>query len=480
MNAILMIGGVELDALHLLLVAIIGGLFVYVRHLANGAALQAAASASALATAEQAGALRLEATQREAAARLDGATQALATAQARAESLDQRCRTLEASCNGFRERVAALEARSAEDEKRFAHLAQGVLMQANQHFLQLANETFDKHREGTQGQLRELVKPLGDSLGEFAKRVAEIERVRTEDKSALQQQVASIGESLRQHTAETGRLVSALSAPKGGGRWGEMTLRNVMEQAGLASEVDFTEQVSELSESGRQRPDAIIHLPGGRQIVVDAKVSLDAYLAAHAASDPAEQERLLQAHAQNVQRHVQSLAAKDYQANFAGRLDYVVMFIPGENFFAEALKRAPDLIERAMSRQVIVTTPTTLIALARTVAHLWRQHNMNENAIAAAREGAELYNRIGKVLDHMDKLGQQLNKSVDHYNSMVGSVGRRVMPSLRKFEALKIIPADRVAEDPATVDKRAVGTNHSLELVFDTSEDAGEASLAAE
>ena len=202
--------------------------------------------------------------------------------------LRQRTQTLEAVARDAELKLAASQARSEDDERKFAQLAQGVLSQANALFLERADETFKRHREGAQGELKELMKPIGENFETFRQKVEAIEKVRTEDKSALKEQVDAIHLSLKVHTAETGKLVSALTAPKGGGRWGEMTLRNVMEQAGLSQHCDFSEQVSEAGETGRQRPDAIIHLPGGRQIVVDSKVSLESYMAATATDDTAQ------------------------------------------------------------------------------------------------------------------------------------------------------------------------------------------------
>ncbi|MFT5776961.1 DNA recombination protein RmuC [Hyphomonas sp.] len=363
--------------------------------------------------------------------------------------------------------LAEIRARSEEDERKFADLAQGVLRTANAQFLQLANETFEKHKEGAKGQLQELMKPIGENFDAFKKRVDDLEKVRTEDKSLLSEQVKAIGESLHRNTAETGKLVNALTAPKGGGRWGEMTLRNVMEQAGLSAHCDFNEQVHDATEEGRQRPDAIIRLPGDRQIVIDSKVSLASYMAATNTEDPVERLAHLKAHAQSVQRHVNTLASKDYQSNLGNRFDYIAMFIPGENFFAAALEQAPDLIEKAMSRQVIVTTPTTLIALARTVAHLWRQHEQNANAMEAAELGAELYTRMSKLLEHMEKLGKSLNGSVDHFNSMMGSVDKRVLPTLRKFEELSIAPPNKAPAEPKMIENRATATDRTGELDLD-------------
>lgn len=379
----------------------------------------------------------------------------LDAARAEAERSGQRALTLERVAEDAKIALAEARARSAEDERKFGEMAQGVLTRANAQFLQLANETFEKHKEGAKGQLAELMKPIGENFETFRQKVDALEKVRTEDKSALKEQVEAIHASLRIHTAETGKLVSALTAPKGGGRWGEMTLRNVMEQAGLSQHCDFSEQVSEAGETGRQRPDAIIHLPGGRQIVVDSKVSLDAYMAATGTDDPAQRGAHLKAHATSVQRHVNLLSSKDYQSNLGNRFDYVAMFIPGENFFAAALEHAPDLIEKAMGKMVIVTTPTTLIALARTVAHLWRQHEMSANAMEAADLGAELYQRIGKMLEHMHKLGKSLNGSVEAFNDVVGSVDKRVMPTLRRFEELSIAPPAKTAAEPKLIEAQA-------------------------
>ena len=437
MQPIIIIGGAPFDAVHL-------GLFCIA--LALGGAAWWIASKSSVKSER----LTLD---------LERATDELDMAR-------QRVRTLEEVSEEAKLKLAAAEARSAEDERKFGEMAQGVLERANKQFLQLADERFQRHKEGAEGHLKELMKPIGENFDAFKKRVDEIEKVRTQDKTAIQEQVKAIHESLKTNTQETGKLVSALTAPKGGGRWGEMTLRNVMEQAGLSAHCDFSEQVNDQTEAGRQRPDAVIHLPGGRQIVVDSKVSLASYMSAVNAEDPAERAAHLKAHASSVQRHVNALASKDYQSNLGGRFDYIAMFIPGENFFAAALEHSPDLIEKAMSRQVIVTTPTTLIALARTVAHLWRQHEMNENAMEAAELGAELYTRMGAMLGHIEKLGKSLNGSVDHFNSMMGSFDKRVLPTLRKFEDMKIAPPAKAPAEPKRIESRANVPENTGELDF--------------
>ena len=362
--------------------------------------------------------------------------------------------------------LAELRGRTEKEKEAFGEIARGVMQQTQAQFMQLADETFKKHREGAKGELNELMKPIGENFTEFKKRVADIEKVRAEDKSAIQQQVKAIGESLHRNTAETGKLVNALTAPKGGGRWGEMTLRNVMEQAGLSGHCDFNEQVNDQTEDGRQRPDAVIHLPGDRQIVVDSKVSLEAYMAAASAEDPTQRKVHLNSHAANVQRHVDALASKRYQANLDERVDFVAMFIPGENFFAAALEHAPDLLERAYSKNVIVTTPSTLIGLAKTVAYVWRQEKMTQNAREAAQLGQQLYERIAKMAEHIEKLGKSLNTSVGHFNAMNSSLDKRVMPTMKKFQELSIAPPDKPMPEPKRIETTAdAGQGAQLELI---------------
>ena len=324
-------------------------------------------------------------------------------------------------------KLAAAEARREEDEKRFNEIAHNAVRQSQRDFLERADDRF-----------KQMYKPIGENFEAFKKRVDAIEKVRTEDKTALQQQVKHIAESLQHNSKATAQLVTALSAPKGGGRWGEMTLRNVMEQAGLSSHCDFNEQVNDQTETGRQRPDAVIHLPGERQIVVDAKVSIEAYLKASDTSDSAERAALLKTHAANVQRHVRALASKAYQANLSERVDFVAMFIPGENFFAAALEHAPGLLEDAYSKGVIVTTPSTLIGLAKTVSYVWRQEKMAENAREAAALGEQLYDALVTMTSHVEKMGKGLKGAVNGYDAFIGSLQRNVLPKARKFEELEV------------------------------------------
>ncbi|MEO0882463.1 MAG: DNA recombination protein RmuC [Pseudomonadota bacterium] len=437
METLVQIGSIGLDSLHLIFLfsaLLLGGALYWLENKRKAETLEANLKLDVLETASE-------------------------------EAKTQRLRAEEAE-----RQLAAAGALEAKSREQFETMAQTVLRGAQQQFMNLANETFAKHKEGAKGDLEKLMGPIGENFAEFKKRVDELEKVRVADKSTLQAQVKAIGESLHRSTTETGKLVNALTAPRGGGRWGEMTLRNVMEQAGLSAHCDFDEQVSDATEDGRQRPDAVIHLPGDREIVIDSKVSLEAYMQAAAEEDPTKRAVHLKAHATNVQRHVDALASKRYQDNLDERVDFVAMFIPGENFFAAALEHAPELLERAYSKGVIVTTPSTLIGLAKTVGYVWRQEKMAENARAAAGLGEELYRRMGTLAEHMDKLGKSLKGAVGHYNSMNGSFDTRVLPALRKLEELSIAPPDKTIEGPKLVEATPRLSDRSGEL--DVGEDA--------
>ncbi|MEO0784233.1 MAG: DNA recombination protein RmuC [Pseudomonadota bacterium] len=354
---------------------------------------------------------------------------------------------LRQSLNAAEKELAAMEARQEAQDKKFAALANSAVEQAHKAFLDRADENFKHQSRQATGNLEKLVEPIGKTFAEFKTRIEAIEKVRTEDKTLIQQQVETIAISLQRNTKETNKLVNALTAPRGGGRWGEMTLRNVMEQAGLSAHCDFNEQVVDQTEDGMQKPDAVIQLPGNREIVVDAKVSLEAYIKAAEATEPEQQAAYLRAHADAVKAQVDRLASKGYQNNLDERVDFVAMFIPGENFFAAALQHMPDLLDRAYARNVIVTTPSTLIGLAKTVSYVWRQEKMTQNAVEAAQLGQELYSRVHTLTGHIDKLGSTLNNAVGHYNKVNSSLDKRVLPTLRKFEELSIAPPDKQLPD---------------------------------
>lgn len=397
---------------------------------------------------------------------LERAHDDLADAEHHGQMLAAQIETQRQIAEDARIALAKAEARSAEDEKKFAELAQVALDRTQARFMDLAKTQFEKHNETSKGNLKELVQPIGKNLEEFAKRVSDIEKVRAEDKSAIQEQVKAIGESLQISAKETNKLVTALSAPKGAGRWGETTLRNVMEHAGLSPYCDFDEQVSDTVDGKNLRPDVVIKLPGGREIVVDSKVSLEDYLKSLDAADPVQRTAHLKAHGRNVREHIRKLGSKAYQDVFSERVDFVALFIPGESFYVAALEHEPDLFDFAASKQVIVVTPSTLLALAKAVAYGWRQEQATENARHAAELGRELYGRLTKMGEHIEKVGKGLGSAVDAYNAFNSNLKSRVLPVARKFEDLQIAPPDKQIPDINAVEKQAVLPDRSGELDF--------------
>jgi DNA anti-recombination protein RmuC len=294
------------------------------------------------------------------------------------------------------------------------------------------------------------VAPLRDALGKVEAHLRELETARVSSYASLTEQVGfmrSAGEALRDQTAS---LVTALRAPQARGRWGEMQLRRVVELAGMVEHCDFTEQTSVTSDLGRQRPDLVVRLAGGKQVIVDAKVSLAGYLDAADARDPDRIEERLQAHARHLREHVKGLAAKEYWRAFEPTPEFVVLFVPGDVFLAAALERDPHLLDDAMASRVMIATPTTLMAMLRTIAYSWAQEALTENARSVFELGRDLYRRLGTLGGHVDKLGKTLARSVDDYNKMVGSLERNVLVQARRMADLEV--TDTELAGPAPVD----------------------------
>ncbi|HPO30567.1 MAG TPA: DNA recombination protein RmuC, partial [Candidatus Hydrogenedentes bacterium] len=285
-----------------------------------------------------------------------------------------------------------------------------------------------------------------DTLQKLQQELQESEKKRHEMQGTLSQQIRGLMETQQKLQQETGNLVQALRQPQQRGRWGELQLRRVVEMAGMVQYCDFEEQVfTSREESGALRPDMIVNLPGGRKVVVDAKVSLDAYLKAVEAP-PAEQEKHLKAHAEQIRQHVNRLSGKDYTKAFQDALDFVVMFIPGEPFFSEALLRDPALIEYAAERRIVFATPTTLIALLRAVAYGWQQQNVTENARQIQKLGSDLMDRMATFLGYMGELGSSIGRSVEAYNKAVGSMESRLLVTVRRFPELGVKTSKPVPE----------------------------------
>lgn len=380
----------------------------------------------------------------------------IATLRTRAEAAEkslagETARAAEREASLVREREQFQKVQ-AESEARFKALADAALLKSQQQFVQIADETLKKHKEGAQGELGKMLKPIQDTFGQFREKVEAIQKTSAEDRAKLEEQIKTVGVSVRQTELAAGKLTSALSSTRGGGRWGEETLRNVLEMAGLSPYADFSEQTSDTTEKGRQRPDVVIRMPGGRELVIDAKVSLEDYLAASEETDPVLRRQKFNAHAARVRNHVSGLSRREYTKEFAERVDFVAMFIPGENFYAAVLEHDRDIFDYAARNNVIIVTPSTLIALAKSVAYGWRQEQMAKNAEQAKKLGQELYDRIAKFTEHMDRVGGGLGNAVKAYNDMVGSLESRVLVSARKLEELQFAEPGKMIEDPKAVD----------------------------
>jgi len=359
--------------------------------------------------------------------------------------------------------------RSESEEARFVEIAAKALQASQQQFMALANETFEKHKQAAQGGVKEVLTPAQEALSKLAANVEALEKARLQDKSAMGEQVRQIMDAVGSTNKTTQQLLTALRAsPKMRGRWGEQTLRNVLELSGLAPHVDFTEQVSTTDgEGARLRPDVIINLPGGRCIVVDSKVALSGYLDAMEAADDAAREACLKKHAQELRGHVKNLSSKDYWKHVPDTADFVVLFVPGENFLAAAAERDPNLFDDAFASKVIITTPSTMVALAKSVAYGWRQEQSAKNAQEIAELGRELYRRMAVMADRMGKVGDAIERSVKSYNELVGSVESRVMPQARKFKELGAGDAGIDIAAPAQIETstRQLAPPEQLELV---------------
>ena len=357
----------------------------------------------------------------------------------RADQAQAMASDLGARLSAAEERGRLLEDARSTMAEAFAAVSAKTVDQASEAFLKRAEENFKARETLAHARMETVLKPVAETLAKFETQVLAIEKARVEETGGLKEQIAALMTASVATQDEARKLSAALRRGAGvQGRWGEQTLRNVLEAAGLQNRFDFEEQFSVDSDEGRRRPDVKVHMPSGGVFVIDAKVSLNAFMESLEAVDDAARDAALTRHAASVRTHMGQLSAKAYWDQFKTSPDFVAMFVPGDGFLAAALDRLPDLMTEAMDRKVLLVTPTTLFALCKAVAYGWRVEEQSKNADQVAKLGKELYKRLSVMGGHAAALGKALDGAVGRYNSFVGSLESQVMTQARRFEELAV------------------------------------------
>lgn len=388
---------------------------------------------------------------RRAIVELEGATvraERADLADAELRALRDELSAIKAQAAGFAEQKRLLEESREKLLKEFENTGSKVLGKAQEEFLKSASERFSHAEKSSEEKIKALLEPVGQKMASYAAQVDKLEKERVDGFGQLSGLIQSMREGQEAVRAEAARLGNSLTnAPKARGRWGERALQNVLEQCGLSEHTDFDLEQSLDTEDGRLRPDAIVRVPGQKKLVIDAKVSLNAYQAAFEANDDETRKRQLDLHARSMRNHVQTLGAKSYQSQFDDAPDYVVMFVPGEHFVAAALEHDPELWDFAFRNKVLLASPTNLVAIARTVAMVWKQDLLAREAVEIGKAGAELYDRLAAATEHLKRVGSGLDSAVNNYNKFVGSFERNVLSAGRRLKDRGIAIGKREIED---------------------------------